>query len=336
MDPPLGRNTFTNDRFSLPPISTIDDSLPSRSWPPPATTLHQVPFSSPPNHPENWSPSSTHSETRDYFFNRPVDHHHRQRSLPQFPTMYASNSPQELPSPVASRSVENDIDDVIRHCSALGENMVRRKSRLSDPYYLSDLEHTRPWLDDMISRANQVLNALLRLRKHQMAAEYVRAHGIDSRRRAGTSQAMEIGGPSERAGALLPLGNGPMSLHSIRQRKRGKRATFQGRCHSCNISETPEWRRGPDGARTLCNACGLHYAKITRKRTDSATAAAGTMSVEDDRESSKNHNNNNDDDDEDESCNTRLTNRNTFSESLSDRDSPLLSDGYAMNEDDTS
>ncbi|KAH6003190.1 hypothetical protein HBI84_082950 [Parastagonospora nodorum] len=47
-------------------------------------------------------------------------------------------------------------------------------------------------------------------------------------------------------------------------RKRG-RAAPPGRCHSCNRAETPEWRRGPDGARTLCNACGLHYAKLTRK-----------------------------------------------------------------------
>ncbi|RCH96845.1 hypothetical protein CU097_012689 [Rhizopus azygosporus] len=37
------------------------------------------------------------------------------------------------------------------------------------------------------------------------------------------------------------------------------------RCHSCNTTETPEWRRGPDGARTLCNACGLHYSKLLRK-----------------------------------------------------------------------
>lgn len=48
-------------------------------------------------------------------------------------------------------------------------------------------------------------------------------------------------------------------------RKRS-RATPPGKCHSCNIRETPEWRRGPDGARTLCNACGLHYAKLMRKR----------------------------------------------------------------------
>ena len=36
-----------------------------------------------------------------------------------------------------------------------------------------------------------------------------------------------------------------------------QRAAPPGRCHSCNRAETPEWRRGPDGARTLCNACGL-------------------------------------------------------------------------------
>lgn len=50
-----------------------------------------------------------------------------------------------------------------------------------------------------------------------------------------------------------------------KSRKRG-RTPLPGKCHSCNIRETPEWRRGPDGARTLCNACGLHYAKLVRKR----------------------------------------------------------------------
>ncbi|CAJ0852127.1 9797_t:CDS:2 [Entrophospora sp. SA101] len=46
-------------------------------------------------------------------------------------------------------------------------------------------------------------------------------------------------------------------LNSEQQLVEMKRAAPPGRCHSCNISETPEWRRGPDGARTLCNACGL-------------------------------------------------------------------------------
>ncbi|KAI8595339.1 hypothetical protein EDD21DRAFT_313521 [Dissophora ornata] len=40
-------------------------------------------------------------------------------------------------------------------------------------------------------------------------------------------------------------------------RKRAKRTHPPGRCLSCDSSDTPEWRRGPDGPRTLCNACGL-------------------------------------------------------------------------------
>ncbi|KAF9584485.1 hypothetical protein BGW38_006301 [Lunasporangiospora selenospora] len=49
-------------------------------------------------------------------------------------------------------------------------------------------------------------------------------------------------------------------------RKRAKRVQPPGRCLSCDSSDTPEWRRGPDGARTLCNACGLHYAKLLKRQ----------------------------------------------------------------------
>ncbi|CAK5269330.1 unnamed protein product [Mycena citricolor] len=59
----------------------------------------------------------------------------------------------------------------------------------------------------------------------------------------------------------------------------GQRATPPGKCHSCQIQETPEWRRGPDGARTLCNACGLHYAKMLRKREKEHQAAGNNGEV---------------------------------------------------------
>lgn len=61
-------------------------------------------------------------------------------------------------------------------------------------------------------------------------------------------------------------------------KKRRGRAAPPGRCHSCNRAETPEWRRGPDGARTLCNACGLHYAKLTRKQNNANKNAAANNS----------------------------------------------------------
>jgi hypothetical protein len=37
-------------------------------------------------------------------------------------------------------------------------------------------------------------------------------------------------------------------------------------CLGCKATTTPEWRRGPMGPRTLCNACGLVYAKMIKKR----------------------------------------------------------------------
>lgn len=36
-------------------------------------------------------------------------------------------------------------------------------------------------------------------------------------------------------------------------------------CEQCGSKTTPEWRRGPNGSRTLCNACGLYYSKLIKK-----------------------------------------------------------------------
>ncbi|KAJ2708027.1 hypothetical protein H4R19_004845 [Coemansia spiralis] len=32
-------------------------------------------------------------------------------------------------------------------------------------------------------------------------------------------------------------------------------------CKSCGTDSSPEWRKGPTGHKTLCNACGLRYAR---------------------------------------------------------------------------
>lgn len=56
-------------------------------------------------------------------------------------------------------------------------------------------------------------------------------------------------------------GDSPASPMQKASSRRG-RAAPPGRCLSCNRAETPEWRRGPDGARTLCNACGLRKLPI--------------------------------------------------------------------------
>lgn len=32
-------------------------------------------------------------------------------------------------------------------------------------------------------------------------------------------------------------------------------------CANCQRKDSPEWRKGPNGPKELCNACGLRYAK---------------------------------------------------------------------------
>ncbi|KAI9889459.1 MAG: blue light receptor [Vezdaea aestivalis] len=38
-------------------------------------------------------------------------------------------------------------------------------------------------------------------------------------------------------------------------------------CTDCGTLDSPEWRKGPQGPKTLCNACGLRWAKKEKKRT---------------------------------------------------------------------
>ncbi|KIX93831.1 uncharacterized protein Z520_10456 [Fonsecaea multimorphosa CBS 102226] len=110
-------------------------------------------------------------------------------------------------------------------------------------------------LDDLLRQTHRTYELFSYLREMVVAQENAKA---EQARLARGAQAEE-----EYQGTSDEYKNGGYSGGDAKKR-RGKAAP-PGRCHSCNRAETPEWRRGPDGARTLCNACGLHYAKLTRK-----------------------------------------------------------------------
>lgn len=63
----------------------------------------------------------------------------------------------------------------------------------------------------------------------------------------------------------LPVHQGRLP-QAMPRRVRKRRDEADQSCLSCSAKETPEWRKGPTGPRTLCNACGLLYAKQCRKR----------------------------------------------------------------------
>ncbi|KAK9464741.1 hypothetical protein V1512DRAFT_267580 [Lipomyces arxii] len=42
-------------------------------------------------------------------------------------------------------------------------------------------------------------------------------------------------------------------------------------CKECGTLDSPEWRKGPEGPKTLCNACGLRWSKSLKKKVQPVT-----------------------------------------------------------------
>lgn len=55
----------------------------------------------------------------------------------------------------------------------------------------------------------------------------------------------------------------PVLSSAKKQRKKPEAQTggaqFQRRCSHCQVQKTPQWRAGPLGPKTLCNACGVRF-----------------------------------------------------------------------------
>nr|AFK46483.1 unknown [Medicago truncatula] len=55
----------------------------------------------------------------------------------------------------------------------------------------------------------------------------------------------------------------PILYSAKKQRKKPEAQTggahFQRRCSHCHVQKTPQWRAGPLGPKTLCNACGVRF-----------------------------------------------------------------------------
>jgi len=53
-------------------------------------------------------------------------------------------------------------------------------------------------------------------------------------------------------------------------------STSQRVCVTCGRTDSPEWRKGPLGPKTLCNACGLRWAKQARRSDDTNEGGTST------------------------------------------------------------
>ncbi|CEH18614.1 gata-4 5 6 transcription factor [Ceraceosorus bombacis] len=110
----------------------------------------------------------------------------------------------------------------------------------------------------------------------ELDGDYMQAHG--GLLLPGHANMMDVDDDSElkRTGSLSS--SGPARRQKPKsQPKRVRKRENEGhqQCLGCDAIETPEWRRGPMGNRTLCNACGLLYAKQKRKKAKEAANATG-------------------------------------------------------------
>ncbi|KAH8548751.1 hypothetical protein BGW37DRAFT_522943 [Umbelopsis sp. PMI_123] len=183
--------------------------------------------------------------------------------------MTTSSTPSYSPSP---------IDD--------SGTTILSRSRSHSRGNLSDLDIRD--LDRLVSKANQVVEIFERAKKRISGSSgpstpqptfSVNGDHLDPLR-SKTETMEELAEISQQRRAIAMAGArskpnlGTSSISMFRyadtSKKKPKRAgTEKLRCHSCHSTETPEWRKGPMGPRTLCNACGLIWAKLARKKHQS-------------------------------------------------------------------
>jgi len=71
----------------------------------------------------------------------------------------------------------------------------------------------------------------------------------------------------------IPESQGPSAEKAAPSNDDSSQVPESQTCLGCKATSTPEWRRGPMGPRTLCNACGLVYAKLIKRRGREARVA---------------------------------------------------------------
>ncbi|THU88611.1 GATA-domain-containing protein [Dendrothele bispora CBS 962.96] len=79
------------------------------------------------------------------------------------------------------------------------------------------------------------------------------------------------------SGAGGPSSGGPEEEVEDGQKKKKAKKTHPNEqyvCVTCGRTDSPEWRKGPLGPKTLCNACGLRWAKQMRKTDDTGEGGA--------------------------------------------------------------
>ncbi|KAK0624653.1 putative white collar 2 protein [Bombardia bombarda] len=78
------------------------------------------------------------------------------------------------------------------------------------------------------------------------------------------------------AGIAIPMDRDPRTGEKKKKLKMAEEYV----CTDCGTLDSPEWRKGPSGPKTLCNACGLRWAKKEKKKSTHAGAVLESLAID--------------------------------------------------------
>ncbi|KAG8833912.1 hypothetical protein FRC17_009871 [Serendipita sp. 399] len=201
------------------------------------------------------------------------------RAISQFATICGgSSSPCVTPAPrrhpgVDARDVARSQDQGVVTPEDV-EEMTHRASlvyRLSQHLSIHAKENTRPKKEEPPTFASLAKTTLSKAEQDtlDMMNEIARSRNFSKQGGKSKYQKRNV---SDSLHLLHEWPTTPEWKELIRLQKKTQPPKL---CSSCKIKETPEWRKGPEGPRTLCNACGLHWAKLMRNRNASGAKWIG-------------------------------------------------------------
>ncbi|ORY05759.1 hypothetical protein K493DRAFT_159907, partial [Basidiobolus meristosporus CBS 931.73] len=199
--------------------------------------------------------------------------------------IYCSPSCQELtgysPEELVGRNISDfihvdDIDTFIRdlNCGATKRtfSLFYRFRKKDDKFIMLEVQ-CRPYLADNSpipacffcnarqypSKASSLLDTFLEMKiENELLRRRLKEHGRFSEEN-GTPSTSSTGDESSNVGPSTPLDG-----QSIPSKKYKSEDEKDHACTECGTTKSPEWRRGPQGPKTLCNACGLRWAKKSK------------------------------------------------------------------------
>jgi hypothetical protein len=153
----------------------------------------------------------------------------------------------------ASGSAASDDNVASASSSAISTPVHEQEARLAHL-----ITHWNPTLEIQAAAAAAAAS------QDEYEYAYLREARPSSHRHASSQSGLSVSTMVRRSSQLTRYSHYGLWLTLMRQQQQQQhqqRRKTPKSCRRCNVQETPKWRHGPDGTRSLCNVCGLIYEK---------------------------------------------------------------------------